>query len=83
LFYSSGSNFTGLEEAERSHQKARKAGYLECWTVVNVDRIDLEAAGKESPSTNGFYCISKLMKNQDEEYLDLRNRIISLTGIMG
>ncbi|HEX9023776.1 MAG TPA: XcyI family restriction endonuclease [Geobacteraceae bacterium] len=82
-----GTDFSNIHnrigEAEKSHQKARNAGYHECWTVVNVDRIDLAMARKESPSTNRFYCISKLMAPQNEEYRDFRNRIISLTGITG
>jgi hypothetical protein len=40
-------------------------------------------AQNKSPLTNRFYCISKLMKKQNEEYRDSRNRIVSLTGIMG
>ena len=75
--------YNRLGEAEKSHQKARKAGYHECWTVVNVDKFDLEKARDNSPSSNRFYSISKLMKKQDEEYHDFRNRIVSLTGIMG
>ncbi len=82
-----GTDFSNIHnrigEAEKSHQKARNAGYHECWTVVNVDRIDLAMARKESPSTNRFYCISKLMTPQNEESRDFRNRIISLTGITG
>lgn len=40
-----GTDFSNIHkrvgEAEKSHQKARAAGYVECWTVVNVDRIDI------------------------------------------
>jgi hypothetical protein len=70
-----------IGEAEKSHQKAKLAGYVECWTVVNVDRIDLDVARKESPSTNRFYLISNLISHDSIEYDDFRNRIISLTGI--
>jgi hypothetical protein len=70
-----------LGEAEKSHQKARQAGFVECWTVVNVDRIDLAMARKESPSTNRFYRISQVVSKKGEEYGDFRNRVISLTGI--
>ncbi len=70
-----------LGEAEKSHQKARSAGYVECWTVVNVDRIDLNLARKESPSTNRFYRLSELGAGKGEEYVDFKNRIVSLTGI--
>jgi len=68
-------------EAEKSHQKAKQSGYVECWTVVNVDRIDIEIAKRESPSTNSFYIISKLISRNGDEYLDFKENIISLTGI--
>jgi len=70
-----------IGEAEKSHQKARIAGYVECWTVVNVDRIDLKVAQKESPSTNRFYILSNLESRTGQEFEDFKSRIISLTGI--
>lgn len=80
-----GSDFSNIHnrigEAEKSHQKARAAGYHECWTVVNVDKIDMDMAHKESPSTSRFYRISDIMKGDGDEYQDFRNRVISLTGI--
>jgi hypothetical protein len=72
-----------LGEAEKSHQKARKEGFVECWTVVNVDRLDYEKAFRESPSTNRFYCISQIISQKGDEYADFRKRVISLTGIPG
>jgi hypothetical protein len=68
-------------EAEKSHQKARQSGYVECWTVVNVDRIDIEMAKRESPSTNNFYIISQLISSKGNEYQNFKEHIISLTGI--
>ena len=80
-----GTDFSNIHnrfgEAEKSHQKAKLDGFVECWTVVNVDRYDLETAKKESPSTNRFYRISALKKRDDEEFMDFRNKIIALTGI--
>jgi len=80
-----GSDFSNIHnrigEAEKSHQKARAAGYVECWTVVNVDKIDMTMAKKESPTTNRFYRISDLTSGKGAEYQDFRHRIISLTGI--
>lgn len=70
-----------LGEAEKSHQKAKNLGYVECWTIVNVDNIDFNKAREESPSTNRFYRISKLESGKGKEFEDFRNRIISLTGI--
>jgi len=80
-----GTDFSNIHnrvgEAEKSHQKAKSDGYVECWTVVNVDRIDMNMARRESPSTNRFYRISALKSGKGEEYDDFKNRIIALTGI--
>ena len=80
-----GSDFSNIHnrigEAEKSHQKARAVGYVECWTVVNVDRIDMDMASRESPSTNRFYRLSQLESRSGDEYRDFVNRIVSLTGV--
>jgi hypothetical protein len=80
-----GTDFSNIHnrigEAEKSHQKARQQGFVECWTVVNVDRINLEMAKQESPSTNRFYHISKLTSQSGKEFNDFKSRVISLTGI--
>ncbi len=70
-----------IGEAEKSHQKAKRAGYVECWTVVNVDRIDMDMAHRESPSTNRFYRISAISSGDGDEYQDFENRVTALTGI--
>jgi hypothetical protein len=72
-----------LGEAEKSHQKARQSGFVECWTVVNVNRLDEAKARQESPSTNRFYRISDIISEKGKEYADFRSRIIALTGIPG
>lgn len=36
-----------IGEAEKSHQKARQRGFTECWTVVNVGRLDMVKAKGE------------------------------------
>lgn len=80
-----GSDFSNIHnrigEAEKSHQKAKAAGYVECWTVVNVDKIDIATAHRESPSTNRFYRISDMVAAEGDDYVDFRDRVISLTGI--
>ncbi|MDD3853721.1 MAG: XcyI family restriction endonuclease [Syntrophomonadaceae bacterium] len=70
-----------IGEAEKSHQKAKLQGYVECWTIVNVDRIDLSTAKKESPSTNHFFRLSDLKNQSGDEYHNFKSRIIALTGI--
>lgn len=70
-----------IGEAEKSHQKARIDGYVECWTVVNVDRVDMAMARSESPTTNKFYRISQLTNDTSEEYQDFALQIASIVGI--
>ncbi|MDO9082837.1 MAG: XcyI family restriction endonuclease [Humidesulfovibrio sp.] len=70
-----------IGEAEKSHQKAKAAGYVECWTVVNVDRIDMDMAKRESPTTNRFYRLSSLTAGNSAEYRDFEERIVAATRI--
>lgn len=70
-----------IGEAEKSHQKAKGRGFTECWTVVNVGRLDLDKARSESPSTNRFYSLVNLSLRTGEEYDDFRRRVQSLTAI--
>jgi hypothetical protein len=68
-------------EAEKSHQKAKLLGYVECWTVVNVDRMDIGMAKKESPSTNRFFRISDLLNPNSEESQAFKGLVVSCVGI--
>jgi hypothetical protein len=70
-----------IGEAEKSHQKARKRGFTECWTIVNVDRLDMVKARGESPSTDRFYSLASLLPRIGDEYDDFRRRVLSLTAI--
>lgn len=70
-----------IGEAEKSHQKARQSGYTECWTIVNVYKLDDAKARRESPSTNIFFHLSEIIQTDTVAYADFRNRILALTGI--
>lgn len=70
-----------IGEAEKSHQKARQQGFTECWTVVNVSRLDIMKARSESPSTDRFYSLAELSLRSGDEYDDFRRRVLSLTAI--
>ena len=71
-----------IGEAEKSHQKAKADGYVERWTVVNVDRVDVAMAHRESPSTDRFYRLSQIDGGTGSEYQDFYNRVVALTGIV-
>ena len=70
-----------IGEAEKSHQKAKAAGYNECWTVVNMDRVNMTMAHRKSSTTNRFYRLSQI-DSVGQRYQDFFNRIVGLTGIV-
>jgi hypothetical protein len=82
-----GTDFSNIHnrigEAEKSHQKARARGFVECWTVVNVSRFDPVLARQESPSTDRFYTMTALSSAEGPMYSDFRGRIIGAAGISG
>jgi XcyI restriction endonuclease len=67
-----------IGEAEKSHQKAKGTGYKECWTIINVENLDMAKANKESPTTDSFYTISSLLSGTGENFNNFRSQIISL-----
>jgi hypothetical protein len=70
-----------IGEAEKSHQKARKEGYVECWTIVGVSDLDLSLARKESPSTDRFYHMDQIADAQSDEGEDFRENLLARIGI--
>jgi hypothetical protein len=70
-----------IGEAEKSHQKARKQGFVECWTMVGVTHIDMQLARKESPSTDRFYGIDAIRKSDNPEFRDFREHLLSRVGV--
>ncbi|MCB1086665.1 MAG: XcyI family restriction endonuclease [Verrucomicrobiae bacterium] len=70
-----------LGEAEKSHQKARKSGFRECWTVINVPGLDDATARVESPTTDRFYQLRELAKGAGPQFEDFFHRIQSMVGI--
>jgi len=70
-----------IGEAEKSHQKARKDGYVECWTIVGVRDLDLSLARRESPTTDRFYHLDRIVDESSGEYDDSRENLLSRVGI--
>ncbi|MEZ5303131.1 MAG: XcyI family restriction endonuclease [Verrucomicrobiales bacterium] len=70
-----------LGEAEKSHRNAKQDGYSECWTVVNVDGFDPVFARQESPTTDHFFELLKLVSRSGDHYCHFRDQIASVIGI--
>ncbi len=72
-----------IGEAEKSHQKAKKQGYVECWTMVGVLDLDMALARRESPTTDRFYLIENIIEKAGTEFEDFRENLLSRVGIRG
>ena len=70
-----------IGEAEKSHQKARKHGFVEFWTMVGVSRLNMDVARSESPTTDKFYRIQKILDSKSEDFIDFRENLMSRVGI--
>jgi hypothetical protein len=70
-----------IGEAEKSHQKAKKDGFAECWTIVGVADLGLDLARKESPTTDRFYHLDEIEHAASAEAGDFRESLISRLGI--
>jgi len=71
-----------IGEAEKSHQKAKNEGYVECWTIVGVTDLPIDIARRESPTTNKFYHIDRIIKPDSEEGGDFRENLLARMGLM-
>jgi len=69
-----------LGEAEKSHQKARRQGFFEFWTIVRVD-IDPEMARRETPTTSHFFNLDRIQDPTCDEHRDFRELLCSRLGI--
>lgn len=70
-----------IGEAEKSHLKAKASKFTECWTIVNVARLEPVVASRQSPTTNRFFKFSELMDTTSTAHIDFVASIVALTGI--
>ena len=70
-----------IGEAEKSHLKAKARKFAQCWTVVNVARLDPEIAAQQSPTTNLFFKFSEVTNKASLEHVNFCASIVALTGV--
>lgn len=62
-------------EAEKSHRKAKEDGAGTCWTIIELDRVNLAKLRQESPSTREWIDLREV-RNRSGEYWE---RLIQIT----
>lgn len=68
-------------EAEKSHQKAKKAGFPEFWTLISKHGLDLPKLQAESPTTNHWFDIAEVLAGEGPDWDDFRQRLAAACGV--
>lgn len=68
-------------EAEKSHQKAKNAGYRDFWTIISKRGLDMTKIVAESPTTNSWFDVSEVLGRQGENWQDFKSRLAGEVGI--
>lgn len=69
-----------IGEAEKSHQKAKKDGFNELWTIIRVE-ANIETLKVESPSTTKFYNLDCLLDLESSDYQSFKKKLYSSLSI--
>ena len=68
-------------EAEKSHQKAKKSGFLHCWTLIAKRGIDVDKLRAESPTTTSWFDVAQILGRQGEDWTEFCSRLADVVGI--
>lgn len=68
-------------EAEKSHQKAKRLGFPEFWTIISKKGVDVFKLKHESPTTNHWFDVSEVLARKGPEWEEFRRRIGGTVGI--
>ncbi len=68
-------------EAEKSHQKAKKFGFPEFWTIISKRGLELFKLQAESPTTNHWFDVAEVLARKGDDWDDFRQRLAGSCGI--
>jgi XcyI restriction endonuclease len=68
-------------EAEKSHQKAKKAGFPIFWTVISKKGLDMAQIETGSPTTNLWFDATEVLAREGEDWEEFRSRFAGEVGI--
>jgi hypothetical protein len=68
-------------EAEKSHQKAKKFGFPEFWTIISKQGLELFKLQGESPTTNHWFDVAEVLARTGRDWDDFRQRLAGACGI--
>jgi hypothetical protein len=68
-------------EAEKSHQKAKKQGFRDFWTLISKSGLSMDKLRQESPTTNSWFDVAQVLAREGEDWKDFRSRFAGEAGI--
>lgn len=68
-------------EAEKSHQKAKAAGYREFWTIIALGGLDRATLRSESPTTQSWFDVAHVLGREGADWDAFKSRLAGKVGI--
>jgi hypothetical protein len=68
-------------EAEKSHQKAKKEGFRDYWTIISKAGSSVEKLKSESPTTNDWFDVAQVLGREGEDWNQFKSRLADAAGI--
>lgn len=68
-------------EAEKSHQKAKKEGFRDFWTIIAKKGIDVAKLRAESPTTTSWFDAAQILGRDGDDWVEFCNRMAVVVGI--
>lgn len=69
-------------EAEKSHAKARLAGYRECWTVIKIRGAHFPTLRQGSPSTDAWFEVAEIVGQAGPDWIHFEGRIRTILDLV-
>jgi len=68
-------------EAEKSHQKAKRQGFRDFWTMISKTGVNTAKLKDESPTTNSWFDVAQVLARQGTDWNEFRSRFAGEVGI--
>ncbi|MGQ0637104.1 MAG: XcyI family restriction endonuclease [Planctomycetaceae bacterium] len=68
-------------EAEKSHQKAKREGFRDFWTIIALKGLDAKKLSAESPTTNSWFDVAQVLGREGRDWEEFRSRVADVIGI--
>jgi hypothetical protein len=68
-------------EAEKSHQKAKKDGFRDYWTIISKAGLNVEKLRAESPTTNDWFDVAQVLGREGIDWEMFKSRFADAAGI--